>query len=92
LLNEGGFITGAGRSLNCAKFRFGLTTFLLFTQAVPSCPYAPSLSYAFGAWKKSGVNLRVHYRDSGVVGLTTNHYHRPTLPSHKSSHCWWVSI
>jgi len=66
------------------KFRFGFATFVFFlTQAVPRIhPHAPRLSSAFGAQKKNGINLGVHYRDSGVVGVTTNH--RPTLPSHKS--------
>jgi len=49
--------------------RFGLTTFiLLITQAVPRVyPSAPSLSQAFGAYKKSGMNLGMNHQTSGVV-------------------------
>jgi len=62
LLNECGFITDAEKSMNCSKnSRFGLTTFvLLFTLSVSRIyHHAPSLSQAFGAQKKSGINTKI---------------------------------
>jgi len=68
------FITDAVGSINCSKnsvldLRH---LFLLFTWAVPRIyPHAPPLSQALGAWKKSEINLGIHYHDSGVVrGVT----------------------
>ena len=51
------------------KFRFWLSTFVwVFTKAVPRIyHHAPSLSQAFDAWRKSGIDSGVNYYDLGVA-------------------------
>jgi len=60
---------------------------LLFTQAVPRIySYAPSLSQAFDARKKSRINLGVNYQDSGLWWVLQQII---SLPYQVTSHWWY---